>query len=131
MAFLEDAGTLEDALSGQAQNASNSISQQYAKKRRQSVAQAAHSGRLGSGVYNYTAGDIDASETSALGDVQSALSSALAEIPIGDYGMEQDNARKLQLAKLLGNQNKPSALEEALSALSTAGQIGATFAAFV
>lgn len=130
MAFLDSGMTLEDALTGQANEAANSIQNQYARKRRQSVSQAAHSGRLGSGVYNYEAGDINASEIGDLGGVQSALSTALADVPIGDYATQQDNARKRQLAELLASLQKPSALEEALGGIGAAGNIAGTVAAF-
>lgn len=132
MALFDDgtSGTLEDVLNQQATNASNTISNQYAKKRRQSVAEAASKGRLRSGVYNYTAGDINAQEASDLGGVQAALAQTLGNIPIGDYAQQQDNARKRELAKLLASLNEPSALEEALGGLGAATQIAGTVAAF-
>ena len=130
MAFLDEGLTLEDVLGRQAESSINDIQNIYAKKRRQSVAQQAHLGRLGSGVSNYQAGDLAASEAGDIGNVESALSSSLADVPIGDYATQQDNARKRQLAELLASLSRPSALEEALGALGTAGNIGATFAAF-
>lgn len=131
MSFLDTTGgTLEDALTQQAGDTANTITNQYAKRKKQAIAQEAASGRLTSGVANYPLGDINASEAGDLGQVQSALSQSLAEVPITDYTTQQDDARKRQLAELLGSIGKPSALEEALGALSTAGQIGATIAAF-
>jgi len=130
MAFLDQGVTLEDILGQQAQSNINDIQTQYAKRRRQSVAQQAHLGRLRSGVSNYQAGDLAASEASDIGGVESALGSALGSVPLGDYSTQQEDARRLQLAELLGSLNKPSALDEALSALRTASQIGATYAAF-
>jgi hypothetical protein len=127
MSFLDTGGgTLEDVLGQQAQNQVNSIDQVYAKKRKQAIANAGANGRLTSGVQNYTMGDIGAQQAGDIGDVYSNLSSALAQVPTTDYGATQDNARQRQLAELIAKLNKPSALEEALSALSTAGQVAGT-----
>lgn len=123
-------GTLEDALGQQANDASNTIEQQYAKKRRQSIAQAGASGRLNSGVYNYTAGDINAQEAGDLGGVESALASSLGQIPTQDYGQQQGNSAKRQLAELLAKLQKPSALEEAFGTVGTLGNIASTAAPF-
>lgn len=132
MALFDDGstGSLEDVLGQQATNAVNSIENQYAKKRRQSIAQAGATGRLRSGVYNYTAGDLNAQEAGDIGNVQSSLAAQLGQIPIGDYAQTQDNARKRELAQLLASINSPSALEEALGGLSAAIRIAGTVAAF-
>lgn len=115
--------TLEDVLGQQADTAGMNIKNQFAKARRQSVAQQAHAGRLGSGVANYQAGDINAGEVGALGDVQSNLSAALAAIPSDDYVDMRQNDRNRQLAEMIAQMNKPSALEETLGAMS--GGVGA------
>lgn len=128
--FDSDVGTLEDALGRQAENRANTIGEVYAKKRRQSIAQQAHAGRLGAGVSNYQAGDLAAEEAGDIGDVYGDLASALGQVPIQDYASSQGNARKRQLAELIARLNEPSDLEEALSALGTAGQIGGTIAMF-
>lgn len=130
MAFLNEGGTLEDILGRQAETAGMDIQNQFAKKRRQTVSQQAKLGRLGSGVSNYQFGDLAADEAGALGDVESALGSALGQIPITDYATQQDAGRKRQLAELLARLSEPSALEEALSALGAAGNVAGTFAAF-
>lgn len=129
MAFLDTGGTLEDALNQQAQTAREGIGQQYARRRRQAVSQQAKAGRLGSGVSNYQFGDINAAEAGALGGVENALSTALGQVPIGDYSTQQDNARKRELAQLLAEISKPSSLEEALGAFSTFGNLAGNAAA--
>lgn len=130
MSFLDTGGgTLEDILGQQATNTANTITQQYAKRKQQAIAREGATGRLSSGVANYPLGDINASEAGDLGQVQSALSSALAQVPISDYQTQQDDARKRQLAELLGQIGKSSPLEEALGALGTAGGIAGLGAA--
>lgn len=131
MAFLDDTGTLEDALGKTADDQANTIDQQYAKKRRQSIAQNAHSGRLMSGVANYDAGDLNAAEAGDIGDVYGNLTNALGAVPLTDYTNAQDDARKRKLAELLGSLNSPSGLEEALGGLATGAQLASTAAAFI
>lgn len=128
--FDSEMGTLEDVLGRQAQNKSNTIQDIFAKKRRQSVAEQAKLGRLGSGVSNYQAGDLDAAEAMAEGDVYGDLASALGQVPMQDYGSTRDSARKRQLAELLASLNEPSDLEEALGAVGAVGNLAGTFAAF-
>jgi hypothetical protein len=123
-------GTLEDVLGKQADDKVNSISNVYAKKRRQSIAQNAHSGRLLSGVSNYDAGDINAAEAGDIGDVYSGLAGALGQVPIDDYSAEQDDQRNRELAQLIAKLNKPSLLQEVLGGVSTAGNLAAKGAAF-
>lgn len=134
MAFLDDTETLEDILGRSADNSVNTIGQQYAKKRRQAISQQANAGRLGSGVANYTFGDIDAAQASDEGDIYANLAGSLGQIPINDYTTTREDERQRELARLLAELNKPSALEEALGAVGAvgniAGNIGATFAAF-
>lgn len=131
MAFLDSgsSSTLEDVLSQTASNQANTIGDIYAKKRRQSISQQAHLGRLGSGVSNYQAGDINAAEAGDLGDVYGGLASALGQVPLADYSTQQDAARKRQLAELLAKLSSPSALEEALGALGIAGNLAGQGAA--
>ena len=122
MALFDDVSSLEDALGRQADTQANTLQNVYAKKRRQSVAQQAKLGRLGSGVSNYQFGDLAAEELGDLGEVQSGLAEALSSIPADDYATEQDNRRKFELAKLIGelSQSGGGALGGALGGLSGA-----------
>lgn len=121
--FDEGSGsTLADVLNRQAGTATEGINQDYAKRKRKEIAMAGHSGRLTSGVENYNLGDIGASQLGELGGVQSNLADALAGIPAQDYATQQDDARKLELAKLIGemSQSGGGALGGALGGLSGA-----------
>lgn len=128
--FLGSGNTLEDALTQQAGNARQNIEEQYAKKRRQLINQQAGGGRLRSGVSNYQFGDLAANQAGDLGQVESALSGALNQVPLSDFASQQDDARKRQLAEILAQITRPSALEEALGAFGQAGNLAATGAAF-
>lgn len=125
MAFLDDGSisSLEDVLGRQADTASMNISNQFAKKRKKLVAQQAHSGRLGSGVANYSLGDLDAQEVGALGDVQGGLADSLAQVPIDDYALDQEYQRKRQLAEKIASLNRPSTLEQVLGGIGTAASV--------
>ena len=123
-------GSLEDALSHKAESQGMDIQSQFAKKRRQAVAQQAHSGRLGSGVANYTLGDIDAGEAEALGGVEGSLAEALGGIPTQDILGERDFRRNIELARKIAAMNEPSGLEEAFGAIGGIGNLAATGAAF-
>jgi len=125
MSFLDTGGTLEDVLGQSATNQINSIDQQYAKQRRKAAAVAGASGRLTSGVQNYTMGDIGANEASDVGNVYSGLASALGQVPITDYTTTQEAQRKRQLAELIASMNKPSTLEQALGTVKTVGNLAA------
>lgn len=94
--------TLADVLGQQADTASMGIDNSYAKKKKQAVAKQAANGGLGSGVFNYTMGDINAGQLSDLGGVYGNLASALGEIGAQEYGIDQDSARKYELAKMIG-----------------------------
>lgn len=122
--------TLQDVLGQQATGAEEDINQNYAKQRKQVIAQQAHAGRLGSGVSAYPLSDLDTSQANDLAGVESGLASSLGQIPTEDYYNNMDFQRKRQLAQLLGGLNKPSSLQEALGGVGTAAQLGATFAAF-
>lgn len=132
MSLIDDGSpkTLADVLGQQASGAETDIQNQYAKQRKQLISQQAHEGRLGSGVSNYPLADLDTAEAGDISGVESGLSSALGQVPAEDYYNNVDFQRKQQLAQLLGGLNKPSSLQEALSGLGTAAQLGATFAAF-
>lgn len=127
--FDSEMGTLEDALGQRADNQINSIQNQFAKKRRQSVAEQAKLGRLGSGVSNYQAGDLDAAEIGQMGDVYDELASALGEVPMADYASTRDDQRKRQLAELIGklNQREKNPLIGALSGGAQGAGTGAAF----
>lgn len=112
--------TLADVLGTQADTAAMGIDNAYAKTRRKAIGQAGHSGRLTSGVQNYTMGDINASELGDLGGVQSSLASSLGQIPTQDYANNQDFDRKAQLARLIADLTEPSGLEEAFGMAGSA-----------
>lgn len=120
MASLFDPGsssTLADILGQKADTASMGITNDYAQKKRRNASMQAASGRLGSGVANYQAGDLAAGELSDLGGVQSNLADALAGIPTTDFLDQQQNNRNRQLAELIAELNKPSALQQTIGAL--------------
>lgn len=123
--------TLADVLGQQAATQTSQINQDYAKRKRQNVSQQAATGRLGSGVANYQAGDLASSQLGDLGGVQSNLANALAGIPTQDYLGTQEFNRSSQLARLIAELNKPSDLQTAFGALGAAGKVGGTIAAFV
>lgn len=127
--FDSEMGTLEDALGQRADNQVNSIQNQFAKKRRQSVAEQAKLGRLGSGVSNYQAGDLDAAQVGEMGDVYDELASALGEVPMADYASTMDNQRKRQLAELIGklSQREKNPLLGALSGGAQGASTGSAF----
>lgn len=105
--FGSDAPTsLEEILGQRAETQGMNIEQQFAKKRRQSVSQQAHSGRLGSGVANYQAADLGAEELGAYSDLESGLAAELGAIPADDYLSTQEFERQRALAKLIGRLNK-------------------------
>lgn len=128
--FGTESTSLEKVLGDQANNQAGQIQDAYAQKRKRTVASEAHAGRLGSGVSDYTMGDLNAAEAGDVGDVYSGLASSLGAIPAEDYTNANSYNRNLQLAQLIGSLNKPSSLQEALGMLGQAGNIGAKFAAF-
>jgi len=130
MALFDDATSLEDVLGRQAEAQTGSIQDQFAKRRRQAVSQQARAGRLGSGVANYTFGDIGAQELGALGNVQAQLAQSLGQIPVQDYLREQDFRRNYELSKLIASLSEPSALQEAFTGLGAAGNLASTVGAF-
>lgn len=132
MALIGDGApkTLADVLGSQAPGAEADINNQYARQRKQTIAQQAHLGRGGSAVSNYQMGDLASAQAGDIAGVESGLASALGQVPAEDYYNNLDFQRKQQLAQLLGGMNKPSSLQEALGGLGTAAQLGATFAAF-
>lgn len=119
--------TLADVLGQQADTASLGIENAYARKRKQAAAQAGASGRLRSGVQNYTVGDINSGELSDLGNVQSSLAGALGEIPSQDYLDSNNYDRSRQLAELIARLNQDSGLSKIFgltgSALNLGGKI--------
>jgi hypothetical protein len=130
MALFDGVSSLEDVLGQQADTAGMDISNQFAKKRRQTIAQQAAGGRLGSGVANYSLADVDSGEIGALGDVYGGLAEALGQVPAEDYFSMQDFERKRQLARRIAELQKPSGLEESFGALGSAANIAGKFAAF-
>lgn len=133
MAGLFDTGsgsTLADVLGQQASTLTEGVNQDYAKRKRKAISQGAATGRLSSGVQNYTMGDINASQLGDLGGVQANLASALGGIPAQDYLGQQDFNRSSQLARLIAELNKPSDLEQAFGALGAVGKVAGSVAAF-
>lgn len=123
--------TLEDVLGQRADTQRMTIQDQFAKKRRQTVAQQAHAGRLGSGSSNYNIGDVNAGEADALAGVDSDLAGTLGQIPTDSYLGDQQFNRDLELSKMIAKMNKPSTLQEVLGGIGTAAQVGGTVAAFL
>jgi len=121
---------LEEVLGRQADTQNMSIGNQYAKIRRRAISEAGASGRLNSGVSNYTFGDINSAELGDLANVQSGLAGALGGIPTNDYLSQQEDARNRELALLIARFQKPSALQEAFGAIGGVGQLAATAALF-
>ena len=93
------------------------------------MAKEAQSGRLGSGVSNYTMGDIDAQEIEGLGDIESGLAESLGGIPAENYLSEQNFERQRSLAALIGSLNKKSGLMNILSGGGVGGGLAATLGA--
>lgn len=122
---------LEQVLGQQADTQAAGLQDAAVQRKKRLVAQEAHSGRLMSGVSDYPLTDLATSEASGIGDVYSNLAGALGQIPAEDYLNQNQNQNNLNLAQLIGNLNKPSALQEALGALGSAGNIAGKFAAFV
>lgn len=125
--------TLSDVLGQQADTATLGVNNSYAQRKRKEAAIAAASGRLTSGVQNYTTADTNASQLGELGGIQSSLASSLGAIPAEDYKASQDAARNEQLLNLMAKmRGKSGGLSGALggamagaSAGSAAGPWGA------
>lgn len=125
MALFDGVSTLEDVLGRQADTATMGISDAYAKKRRREVARQASSGRLRSGVANYSLADVDSGEIGDIGEVGSSLEEALGGVPVEDYFSEQDYNRQVELAKLIGRMNKKSKLSGILGGIGGSASTGA------
>lgn len=119
---LFDSGTptsLEQALGDQAKNAIAQTQDQYVQNRKRLVGQQAAQGRLMSGVADYPLTDLSKEGAGAESDIYSNLASTLGGINAEDWANANDYQRNLQLAKLIGSLNKPSALQEALGAFES------------
>jgi len=124
---LFDAGSpsnLEDVLGRQAETASMGVEQDAAKKRRQAIAQQAASGRLRSGVANYTLADLDSAELSGLGGVESSLAESLGQIPTNDYVTQREFQRQEELANLIAKMNKRSKLGSIMGGVGSGAAAG-------
>jgi len=119
--------SLADVLGNQAKTETQSISQDYAKQKRKAVSQGAASGRLTSGVQNYTMGDINANQAKEVGVVQSNLADALATIPTNDYASSQEFDRNIQLAELIAKLNKPNPLMGLIGGATSGAGAGSAF----
>jgi len=120
--FLEG-GTVEDALGAQAGAQVGQIKDQYAKARKKQVAVLGANGNLNSGVATYPLTDLATNAAGQESDVYSNLANTLGQIPAEDINDQNSYNRNLQLARLIAEQNKPSALQEALGAVGTATHI--------
>lgn len=123
--------SLADILGSQANTQVSGVQDTYAQKKKRLVAQQAHSGQLLSGNADYALSDLATGQAGDEAGVYSGLAGALGQVPAEDWGNTQDNARKRRLAELIGNLNKPSSLQEALSALGQGAQIAGGVAAFL
>lgn len=115
--------TLADVLGTQADTASTGIENAYSKIRRRAVGQQAHAGRLGSGVSNYTFGDINAAELGDLGGVQSGLANSLGQVPTENYLGDKDFERQRKLALLIADLSQQSDLEQAFGIAGSVANI--------
>lgn len=117
--------SLEDVLGRGAETAEMGIENAYAQKRRRTIGQQAHAGRLGSGVSNYQFGDLDASEIGDIGNVESGLAESLGKVPAEDYESGQQDLRMQELAALIGSLKKKSGLMDVLGGIGAGGGLGA------
>lgn len=122
--------TLEGALGQQAQQQVAQTRDQYTQARKRLVSKEAANGRLMSGVSNYPLTDLANEGAGAESDIYSNLATTLGSIPSEDILNSNDYERNLQLAKLIGNMNKPSTLQLALGGLGAAGNLGGMAAGF-
>lgn len=118
--FLDEGSgsSLADVLGAQADTAATGITNEYAKRKRKEAALAASTGRLNSGVQNYTVADTQASELGDLGNVYGSLAGALGQVTQNDYLTSRADDRNRELALLVAKLNKPSDLA------STMGMVG-------
>lgn len=133
MALFADGGptTLEQALGNQAQNQVAGVRDQYTQARKRLVSKEAASGRLMSGVSDYPLADLAREGAGAESDIYSNLASTLAGVPAEDTLNRNDYNRNLDLARLVGQLNKPSSLQEALGLISTGGKLAGNAAMFL
>jgi hypothetical protein len=109
--------TLQDTLTQQAQSASANAADAYIQQKKRSVADLAAGGQLMSGVANYPLTDIATQQQRTQSWIQDKLASSLAGIPEEDWLNQQNFNRQKSLAELIGAINKPSTLDEVLSAI--------------
>lgn len=119
--------TLEDTLTGQANNNVAQSRDAYTQNRKRLVASQAAGGQLGSGVQNYAQTDLATGEANNESGIYSDLANALAGIPAEDTLNQQQYNQNLQLAQLIGSLNKPSQLQEALGAGGAAASVVGKF----
>jgi hypothetical protein len=123
--------SLQQALGDQANQAVAQTTDAYTQARKRLVGQQAHSGRLMSGVADYPLTDLAKEGAGAESDIYSQLASSLGAIPAEDTLNQNDYNRNLQLAQLIAQLQKPSALQETLGFISggakTAGSVASFF----
>jgi|SRR5882672_5246156 len=126
-----DPKNLEDVLKGQAGSATANLTDQYAQNRKRAVSREAASGRLMSGVSDYSLGDLESNFQQGKSGIQDQLSNSLAAVPEEDWLNQNNFQRSYQLAKLIGSMNKPSTLEEVLGGIGSVGPMAAMTASFL
>lgn len=124
--FLDEGSgsSLADVLGAQADTAATGVTNEYAKRKRKEAAIAGSTGRLNSGVQNYTVADTNASELGDLGNVYGGLATALGNVTNNDYLTNQQDARDRELAMLVASLNKPSSLASAMGMAGSAINLG-------
>ena len=128
--FANDAPPdLAAVLGNQANQNIAGINDQYGQAKKRLISQQSTGGRLRSKVSNYQFGDLAKAQAGDVSGVYSGLADALGGVPAEDYLNQNDYQRNIQLAKLIGDLNKPSALQEALGGLQAAGSAAMLFAA--
>lgn len=124
--FLDEGSgsTLADVLGAQADTSATGINEAYAKRKRRDAAVGAHTGRLNSGVQNYTVADTEGDRLGDLGGVYGSLATSLAAIPENDYLTNRQDDRDRELALLVASLNKPSNLASAFGMAGSALNLG-------
>ena len=123
--FLDDTAptNLEQVLGNQAETQVNRLRDSQVQKRKRLVSQQAASGRLNSGVSNYPLADFDTAGANAESEIYSTLAAQLGGISSEDLLNQNDYNRNLQLSELIGTQNRPSKLQEAIGVLGAGTHI--------
>jgi len=122
--------TLEELLNEAANSETGKVKDQYASLRKRAVAGQAASGRLSSGVSDYPLTELDKSEGSAIAGIHGDLAKALGGYGADNYFKDKEHTSSLELAKLIGDMNKKSELEQILGGLGGLGGLAGGIAGF-